>query len=212
MRITNLAGPQSNTYSSNVYLVRGDYNGMEDVNTLIDVGNDPGVIETIATISTGLAKRSVEQVVLTHGHFDHVGLLPAIRRLFDPVVYAHSPFVGAHHIVRNGDLLRCGDRDFEVIHVPGHSQDSICLYCQEDGVLFAGDTPLMVRSADGTYEEGFIQALQYICRKDVRAIYFGHGDPLLTNCNARLNATLRNVRARSGIPGRNSAPGPRNRC
>ena len=158
------------------------------------MGNDPGVVDRIASVSTGLAKRPVEQVVLTHGHFDHVACLPVIRRIFDPVVYAHSAFLGADHVVRNGDLLRCGDRDFEVIHTPGHSQDSICLYCREDGVLFAGDTPLLILSADGSYEEDFIQALQCLCRKDVRAIYLGHGDPLLNNCNAQLKATLRTVK------------------
>jgi len=194
MRITSVADPRREMYSSNVYLVRGEYNRIEDVNTLIDVGNDPSVVERIATISTGLAKRPVEQVVLTHGHFDHVATLPAIRKVFDPVVHAHSAFLGADHVVGNGDLLRCGDRNFEVIYTPGHSQDSICLYSQEDGVLFAGDTPLVILSDGGSYEENFIRALQYICRKDVRAIYLGHGDPLLKNCNAQLKATLRKAK------------------
>ena len=48
---------------------------------------------------------------------------------------------------------------------------------QEDGVLFVGDTPVIIRSTDGSHEEGFVRALERLCRKDVRAIYFGHGAP-----------------------------------
>lgn len=194
MRISSLAGYQSETYSSNVYLIRGDWNRLEDVNTLIDVGNDPLVIEKVRAIAYGVGKRAVEQVILTHGHFDHAALLPAVRKAFDPVVCAHSAFVGADRILRDGELLRCGDRSFEVVFTPGHSNDSICLYCREDGVLFAGDTPLLIISPDGSYQEDFIQALERLCRKNVKAIYFGHGGPLLDDCNARLHCSLRNVK------------------
>jgi len=181
-------------YSSNVYLVRGGWNAIADVNTLIDVGNDPAVIERIRATPTGVGKTPVEQVVLTHGHFDHAALLPAIREAFHPVVYAHSAFVKADRILEDGQTLRCGDRMFEVFHTPGHSNDSICLYCQEDGVLFVGDTPVIITSTDGSYEQDFIQALKRLCRKDVKAVYFGHGDPLFDDCNARLRSSLRNVR------------------
>ena len=48
--------------------------------------------------------------------------------------------------------------------------------------------------ADGSYEEGFICALQSLCRREVKAIYFGHGNPLFDDCNARLHYSLKNVR------------------
>ncbi|MDY6875186.1 MAG: MBL fold metallo-hydrolase [Chloroflexota bacterium] len=190
----NLTRPQSMIYSSNVYLIRGDWNAIEDVNTLIDVGNDPAVIERIRATPTGVGKKAVEQVILTHGHFDHTALLPAIREAFDPVVYAHSMFVNADRILKDGQTLRCGDRMFKVIHTPGHSSDSICLYCEEDGVLFVGDTPVLIRSSDGSYEEDFVHALERLCRQDVRAIYFGHGDPVTDGGKALMCISLENVR------------------
>ena len=193
MRITNLSDLESKTYSSNVYLIRGDWNRIEDVNTLIDVGNDPAVVERLGAASYGLGKSPVEQAVLTHAHFDHAAMLPAIREAFHPVVYAHRTFRGADRVLAHGDLLRCGDKTFETIHTPGHTNDSISLYCPQDGVLFVGDTPVLIMGADGSYEEGFIHALQCLCRRDVKAIYFGHGDPLLNDCNARLRCSLRNV-------------------
>ena len=80
----------------------------------------------------------------------------------------------------------CSSDLFEVIHTPGHSSDSICLYNQAEGVLFAGDSPLLITSPTGTYETGFLVALEKLCARDVRRIYFGHGAPLTEGCNQRL--------------------------
>ncbi len=194
MKIISLGNSRGAVYTSNVYLLQGDWKAIADLNTLVDVGNDPAIIKEIQRVPKGLGKRRVEQVVLTHGHFDHAGLLPTIRELFDPVVYAYSATMEPDVLVEDGQVLRCGDQACEVIYTPGHSQDSICLYCERDGALFVGDTPVIVRSPIGTYEVGFIRALERICRKEVNAIYFGHGQPLLKNCNAQLRASLRNIR------------------
>lgn len=165
-----------------------------DVNRLIDVGNDRAVIDRIRAVPTGVGKKPVEQVILTHGHFDHAALLPAIRETYGPVVYAHSTFAGADCILKDGQTLRCGDRVFQVIYTPGHSNDSICLYCEEDGVLFVGDTPVVIRSADATHEGDFIRALERLCRKDVKTIYFGHGNPVTCGAKELICASLENIR------------------
>jgi len=190
MKIINLT-EKSEVYTCNVFFVGGTWNTLPDVNTLVDVGRDPTIMQTINTLSAGLGKKRVEQVVLTHSHYDHAGLLPQIRMVFKPAVYAFSPYLpGIDHLLKDGDTLKLGDQMFEVIHTPGHSSDSICLYCEAEGVLFAGDTPLIIRRAGDTYEESFIQALEKISRKDIRAIYFGHGAPLLENCTARIRDSL----------------------
>ena len=198
MRISNLIRAKSMIYSSNVYLVLGNWSAIEDVNTLIDVGNDPVVLDAIAHAPTGVGKKSIEQVIITHGHFDHTALLPQVRQHYQPVVYAFSAFVGADEMLHDGQVLHCGDRFFEVIHTPGHSDDSICLYCQTDGALFVGDTPVVIRSTTGTYEDRFVVALERLCRLDVRTIYFGHGEPLDVNARATLQLSLRNVRVARG--------------
>ena len=178
-------------YSSNVYLVLGDWSGMSDVNTLIDVGRDPAVLDALSAAPTGVGKRPVEQVLLTHEHFDHVELLGTIREQFQPTVCAfRGGLAGVDRELADGDELKAGNRKFEVLHTPGHSSDSICLYCPEEGVLFAGDTALVNHSSGGTHEKGFVAALERICSRDVRAIYFGHGAPLLNDCNRRLRESL----------------------
>jgi len=190
MRIVTLEN-SGKSYTSQVYLVLGDASRLEDVNTLVDVGQDPEILASVARAPTGVGKWPVEQVVLTHNHSDHCALLPRVREEFHPKVFAFSPNTdGVDCLVRDGDALKMGDQYFEVIHTPGHSSDSICLYNRAEGVLFAGDTPLLIASATGTYEPEFLAALQKVCARDVRTIYFGHGPPLTENCNDRLRESL----------------------
>jgi glyoxylase-like metal-dependent hydrolase (beta-lactamase superfamily II) len=191
MRIVILEN-SSLVYTSQAYLVLGNSSRLEDINTMVDVGQDPATLASIGRAPTGVGKWPVEQVVLTHGHSDHCALLPRIREAFHPRVFAFSPNIaGVDTALRDGDGLRMGDEDFEVIHTPGHSSDSICLYNRAEGVLFAGDSPLLITSPTGTYEAGFLAALEKLCARDVRRIYFGHGAPLLEGCNQRLRESQR---------------------
>ena len=199
MRILTLENT-GQIYTSQVYLVLGNLSRLEDINTLVDVGQDPAILASVERAPTGVGKWPVGQVVLTHDHSDHCALLPQVRQAFHPTVFAYSPNIaGVDVVLRDGDTLRMGDGDFEVIHTPGHSSDSICLYNPAEGVLFAGDTPLLITSPAGTYEAGFLSALKKLCARDVRRIYFGHGAPLTEGCNERLRESLR--MAAAGIEG-----------
>jgi len=95
-------------------------------------------------------------------------------------------------IVKGGELLQIADRQFEVIHTPGHSSDSICLYCPAEKVLFAGDTPLIIRTKDNTYAPEFVQVLKYLVSKQIDSISFGHGEPLTEGCLTTIH-TLENI-------------------
>lgn len=210
MRVVTLEN-SGRIYTSQVYLVLGDASRLEDVNTLVDVGQDPSVLASIERAPTGVGKRPVEQVVLTHSHSDHCALLPEVRAAFGPRVLAFSPNVaGVDGLLRDGDSLRMGDAVFEVVHVPGHSSDSICLYNQSQGVLFAGDSPLVITSPGGSYEAGFRAALEKLCARDVSRIYFGHGPPLAERCNQRLRESQR--LAASGTEGNGRQEGVMNQA
>jgi glyoxylase-like metal-dependent hydrolase (beta-lactamase superfamily II) len=186
MRILTLQN-SGRIYTSEVYLVLGDNSRIEDVNTLVDVGQDPTIFTDLGRAPTGVGKWAVEQVVLTHGHSDHCALLPRICEAYHPTVLAFSSNIAeVDGVLRDGETIRMGDADFEIVHTPGHSSDSICLYNRHEGVLFAGDTPLLITSPEGSYEAGFMAALDRLCASDVRRIYFGHGAPLTERCNERL--------------------------
>ncbi len=198
MKIVNLT-KNSTTYTSNVYLVTGIWNALDDKNTLIDVGRDPSILDKIPYLSTGLGKKQVEQVILTHCHYDHTSMLPGIREIYNPVVYAFSNYMdGVDVVLYGGEELLIGDKIFEVIHTPGHSHDSICLYCEDNGMLFAGDAPVIVRSPGGSYEDDFVSALTKLSKKNIKSIYFGHGEPMSENCNRVIREALKNVRNSQG--------------
>lgn len=181
-------------YSGNSYLVLGSWNRIEDVNTLVDVGTDGSISREIDSISTGFGKRAVEQVVLTHSHFDHGGGLPVIRRSYQPIVIGHPLVEEADHHVHDCEIVRMGDRDFEVIFAPGHSADSICLYCEQERVLFSGDTPLRILTVGGSYSYEFVELLQRLARRQVEVIYPGHGGVIRGHVRDMLLQTLKNVK------------------
>jgi len=195
MQIVNIKG-SNNVYSSNVYMVHGEWKKMHDVNTLIDVGSDPSIIDVINSMNMGVGKKKVDQVILTHVHSDHSSILPLIIKEYNPTVYAFSPFMeGATHVLTDGQTILIGDQYFEVIHTPGHSSDSVSLYNATSKVLFVGDTSVIVRGLDsGVYEEDYINAIKKLCQKQVRAIYFGHGDPVFGNGQSLLVESLKNIR------------------
>lgn len=195
MQIFNLT-KDSPVYTANAWYVTGTWKGLDDVNTLIDAGMDPAVVSRIAGMPSGLGKRKLDRIILTHNHSDHAGQVEALKAAYHAEVLAWS----AHHrgvdrTLHDGEVIRIGDALFETIHMPGHSQDSILLYCREEGVLFAGDSPLVIRSADGSYEPAFLQVLERLTRLPMECIYFGHGDPLTEHCGDVLRRSLELARS-----------------
>lgn len=126
---------------------------------------DPGAIspreqERLAAFIEGEGL-SVEAILLTHGHFDHVfGLKDAAARWPVPVYMHHkddsvfegsmdfSRMIGLPYDAYTGpiyDIMRCTDAlpeglKFEVIETPGHTQGCVCLYLKDEGIMFCGDT------------------------------------------------------------------------
>jgi glyoxylase-like metal-dependent hydrolase (beta-lactamase superfamily II) len=180
-------------YSGNAYLVLGEWNRLDDVNSLVDVGTDGSILDDIVSISTGVGKKPVERVVLTHSHFDHAGGLSKIRNAYNPEICAFTAVEGMQRQLFHGDLLFLGDEEFEVLHVTEHSSDSICLFSTQAGVVFSGDTPLSIHSPGGTYEESFVIFLEDLLRRGVRAIYSGHDFPNVTTAQLVIRESLRNI-------------------
>jgi glyoxylase-like metal-dependent hydrolase (beta-lactamase superfamily II) len=193
MRVTLLHGSQQN-YSCNAYLVRGDSNEQEDVNSLVDVGVDGSICDEIETLCTGIGKKKVARVVLTHGHFDHAAGLGVIVARYHPEVCAFAPANHVEVLLVDGQVLRLGDREFEVLHTPGHSEDSICLYCARERTLFAGDMPLDVKTTGGSHPGELLASLERIASRDVATIYAGHASPVTSGAPELIRRTIRNIR------------------
>ncbi|MFP4697970.1 MAG: MBL fold metallo-hydrolase [Eubacteriales bacterium] len=105
-------------------------------------------------------KINPKAILLTHGHFDHIGSVDRLKKEYDIPVYASAfekdmmedskknlskYFIGveitanANKVIKDGDVLSIGTFNLKCIEVPGHTQESICFY-MEEGYLFSGDT------------------------------------------------------------------------
>ncbi len=166
----------SKQYTSNVYLVLGTWNTIDDINTLIDVGNDENIIEKIENINTGLGKKKIDQVILTHSHSDHSAILPAIKKAFNPRICAfNSHLQGIDKILRDGNIIRIGEQQFEVFHITAHSYDSICLFGKDEGILFSGDTTFPIEFENEVLKKENEYVISRLDEKKIWTVYAGHG-------------------------------------
>jgi glyoxylase-like metal-dependent hydrolase (beta-lactamase superfamily II) len=195
-----LLNKNARVYSSNAYLVLGAWSKLEDVNTMIDAGNDPSILEELEQVYTGVGKNRVDQVILTHNHFDHTGNLEEIKKRYGAKVYAFNGDSYVDKKLIDGQMIRVGDQDFEVIHTPGHSSDSICLYCAHNGTLFSGDTPLKIMTETAGYQQEFLTALKRLAGKKIKTVYPGHDQPIQHRIKDMIENTFRNVSTKTGSP------------
>jgi glyoxylase-like metal-dependent hydrolase (beta-lactamase superfamily II) len=199
MKVIKIAR-NDNVYSCNSYLVLGSWNKIGDLNTLIDTGVDDYVVGAVENLRTGVGKKPVDQVILTHTHFDHCGGLDLINERFNAAIYAFNRMNENIIQLADGNILPVGDTTCEVIHMPGHSDDSICLYFEKERVLFSGDTPIRIGTVGGSYTEAYLKCLENLARREIDIVYPGHEDPIKGNVRKMLFNTLRNVRHSRVVP------------
>ena len=200
MRVIPLHRESDTDYSCTCYWVLGDHNESMDRNTLIDTGsvnlaNLAYFMREMAILSKGIGKMAVEQVVLTHEHFDHAGGLPGLERQFAPRCYAWLPRGERPEAVSDGMHLRLGDRDALLLHTPGHSEDSICVYVPTQRALFSGDTLFRITDNQGSYSRAYLNSLRRLAALDIQTVYPGHGCPIDSGAMAFIQACVDNVNA-----------------
>ena len=178
-------------YTCYSYLILGDLNRLEDVNTLIDPGTDGSIIEQIERISTGCGKKPVERIILTHNHFDHSAGVSLLKKRYGARVLAYSPGPEVDEVLYDGQCLRVADGYLDVIHTPEHSSDSICLFHCASRTLFSGDTPLYCRDSGAPASPESLPTLLRLTKLDIRVAYTGHDGALLNRINEMLKEKLR---------------------
>ena len=129
-------------YQTNCYLIREEGS---DTCCILDPGFTPEIVMAF------LREHSMtpEAILLTHGHFDHVGGVRELAAEYGCPVYlcaedcAMPPMLTAGslyytHAYREGDTLHLAGLTLQVLQTPGHTPGSVCLVM--DGHLFSGDT------------------------------------------------------------------------
>lgn len=177
----------------NSYLILGDWNRPSDVNTIVDPGNDLFVLMEIDKLSKGFGKLAVTQVILTHNPGAHLVASRALRERFKARVLAFGDGPGVDERLSDGQIIKAGDDDLEVLHTPGHSPDSICLYSPSEKTLFSGDTELQVNIPNHTYPRSYVDALFKIACRDIHKIYSCREQPITHDCQEILIHSVQTI-------------------
>lgn len=189
---------------ANSYVARGT--------VLVDAGVTPMAIEA--------HRSTITHIVLTHCHFDHIAYLPALQKITGAKICIHeadadglrddnlslSMHFGSHSPGIIPDiLLHDGDEieGFEVIHTPGHTAGSICLYDRETADLISGDT-VFSDGAFGRYDfpggsrSTLAQSLDRLTGLKVNGLYPGHGIPARESGERFIRAAVTLIRSGYG--------------
>ena len=181
-----------NENNCNTYLINGEKKVLVD----------PGHNHLFSHVEYGLSMLSIapadiDVVIITHGHPDHMegikqfaslrsiiaipdGEMDFIRQLVPNFGEAFGvPGFEPDILLREGDL-KIEDLELQVIHTPGHSPSSICLYWPAKKVLFSGDVAFNqgigrtdLPGGDG---EALKKSIKKISRLDIEYLLTGHGE------------------------------------
>jgi glyoxylase-like metal-dependent hydrolase (beta-lactamase superfamily II) len=162
---------------------------------------DTGCAYTVRELVSALHEVSVELIVNTHSHEDHIGANAALSRQFGAQIAVHPAGLDILASPRErqplkpyqlvmwgypdpslgtavGETVETKSHHFEVIHTPGHSPDHICLYEPDRGWLFSGDAYIGGRDralrADYNVWQ-IIDSLRKLLKLDATLLFPGSG-------------------------------------
>lgn len=179
---------------------------------IIDPGGDSQLIIAKVTEREAIVK----MILLTHGHFDHIGALDKIRKEYDCPVLIHSadanaitnPMINlsaltgnniasgeAERLLEDDDRIQIGNLTLEVLHTPGHTRGGVCF--KYNGLLFSGDTLFNSGIGRTDLPGGNMAQLEQSIREKLFAlpddtlVFPGHGESTGIGLEKTLNPFVR---------------------
>lgn len=116
------------------YLILG-----EDDNILFDTGLGSKKYELYKAVMKFVSHEPT--VINSHKHYDHTGGNKYFSEIYayEPESCKRNKHKELPHKLNDGQIFDLGNRVLRVIHTPGHTEDSICLFDETNGILFSGD-------------------------------------------------------------------------
>jgi len=188
--------------SSNVYVI-----GEKEI-TLIDTGAGDEMNRLKETMArSGLSVKDVSKVVLTHSHPDHTGGLIDLFTASAPTILIHSAEAEYFNLdeasitkVVEGNVIKTQGHRLTVIHTPGHTAGSICLYDSDNRILFSGDT-VFTNGAFGRTDlptgnaRAMKESLKRLTQFNIDSLLPGHEEPVSENGNTHVKLSYEMARA-----------------
>lgn len=163
---------------------------------------------------------TLRHLICTHGHLDHIfgnetiysefGILPElheddaifikeidqqIKAFYGKPLNVSAPPIG--RLFSDGDIIKFGSHEIQVISTPGHSPGSVIFYCNDEKIAFSGDTlfRMSIGRTDfkgGNYDSMFqsLRRLPHLIDTD-SAILPGHGPETKLSEELRFNPYMR---------------------
>lgn len=140
--------------------------GEIETNTYVLESNGVFAVIDPATESEELKEflkgKNVKYILLTHGHYDHISgvnslvnetgakvLIHALdgemlsdgkKSLYSSHYFRPQPAIQASAYLSDGDEIDLGGTIIKVMHTKGHTNGSVCFICEDDRIIFSGDT------------------------------------------------------------------------
>ncbi|GAB7140106.1 MBL fold metallo-hydrolase [Deferribacterales bacterium RsTz2092] len=181
---------------------------------IVDPGGEPEKVIDFITDK----KFVPQQILLTHGHFDHVGGVAELQRHYKVPVYIHpndNPILATAkesniyfgldefempenvEALADGDIIPVENFDLRVIHTPGHTPGGVCFYIPDYNVLLSGDTLFYgsVGRTDLPYSNptALVRSItkRLYALPDDTVVISGHGEKTSIGFEAEHNAYVR---------------------
>ncbi len=203
MKLRRIVAPP---LAANCYLI------LDERNALIDVGGDAEFI--LNAVRRYIDPRELDYVILTHSHYDHAAAAGYFKGLATIAIHEKeysllkaqgftSYLFGVKFkefepdlMLKGGEKFELGETVLEVIHTPGHSPGSICLYEREKKWLFSGDTVFAYGSfgrvdLPGGSARDLIRSIELLSKLDVENLYPGHEDVVEGRAKEHILKSLR---------------------
>jgi len=162
----------------------------------------------------------IKTIIITHHHFDHIGSLDKLKKITKARVAVHKDdadyisgeksqegpvfmkgmvklfkTISRYKPVEPDIILKDGDQigEYQVIHTPGHTKGSICLYNPQNKTIFVGDNLKYIKGKIGgpgasllSEPEKYKESMEKLAKLDIGVIFCGHTKPVTSHASKKL--------------------------